>query len=97
MWWTAIQFPLAEDHKENIYFNIIPHIATKSRKNENNTKRVTTRKVKYESKRKLENYKFQSSRFNPLKVVSATFLLVWFLSLKESFCETRKKLEKIKV
>ena len=26
-----------------------------------------------------------------LKVVSATFLLVCFLSLKESFCETRKK------
>ena len=26
-----------------------------------------------------------------LKVVSTTFLLVWFLSLKDSFCETRKK------
>ena len=28
---------------------------------------------------------------NLLKVVSATFFLVCFLSLKESFCETRKK------
>ena len=27
-----------------------------------------------------------------LKVVSATFLLVCFLSLKESFCETRKNI-----
>ena len=25
-----------------------------------------------------------------LKVVSTTFLLVWFLSLKETFCEAKK-------
>ena len=30
------------------------------------------------------------SCFNPLKVVSATFLLVCFSSLKESICETWK-------
>ena len=30
------------------------------------------------------------SYFNPLKVVSATFLLVCFSSLKESTCETWK-------
>ena len=31
-----------------------------------------------------------ASSMEPLKIVSATFLLVYFVSLKESTCETRK-------
>ena len=37
-----------------------------------------------------EDDKRKNARESSLKVVSATFLLVYFLGLKESPCETRK-------